>query len=423
MTRRLAAALAAGLAAASVAGLLGAGCGGDDGAGPAPSTTRAPGGPSATVAEGRLADVDLAPEQVAEVDTPTALAARLGSDDLYVTEQAGRVRRIEVTEAEDGTRSERLVARPVVDLTPIVRSGGEQGLLGLAFSSDGRQLYLFYNRDPDGHTELAQLPIGDATTVRADDGRTLMSFEKEHPNHNGGQLALGPDGYLYLGLGDGGGADDPDDRAQDTGQHLGKILRIDPQGDAAGRPYAVPADNPFVDGGGQPEIWAYGLRNPWRFSFDTANGDLWIADVGQGEREELDHLPATDGVGAGQGANLGWDRMEGTRPHEGGSNPKGGVLPVFEYDHGDGACAVVGGYVYRGRAIPGLAGAYLFTDLCHPGLRAITLGADGEVADQRTFDLAPEQVQSFGEDADGELYVLQASGQVLRIVPEAGSTP
>jgi glucose/arabinose dehydrogenase len=284
------------------------------------------------------------------------------------------------------------------------------------FSSDGRALYVFFNRDPDGHTELQRFDLGDRATAGPDDGLVLRRFDKDFPNHNGGQLALGPDGFLYLGLGDGGGADDPDGHGQDLDQYLGKILRIDPDGDASGH-YAIPPDNPYADGGGKPEIWASGLRNPWRFSFDRSTGDLWIADVGQGEWEELDRLPATSGRGAGRGANLGWDQMEGSHPHDGGSNPKGAVLPIFEYDHGDGSCAVVGGYVYRGAALPTLAGAYLFTDYCRPGIRAITVAGD-HVAEERTFDLPVEQVQSFGEDADGEVYLLLAAGDVLRLVEE-----
>ena len=219
-----------------------------------------------------------------------------------------------------------------------------------------------------------------------------------------------------MGLGDGGSGGDPDGHGQDTSELLGSILRIDPEGAASSRDaYGIPPGNPFERDGGDPEIWLYGVRNPWRFSFDRGNGDLWIADVGQGEWEELDHLPATDGVDAGRGANLGWDRMEGSHPYEGGTNPPDGVLPVFEYSHDDGACAVVGGYVYRGTAIPDLDGAYLYTDYCQAGIRALTTQGD-EVAGPRSFDLPVQQVQSFGEDADGEVYLLLGSGEVLRLI-------
>lgn len=393
--------------------LLAAACSGDDGGSADDTTTTVP--TTVPAATGALADVVLATELVAQVDTPTALATRPGTLDLYVAEQGGRVRRIQVTEGAAGERTERLVAAPVLDLTDRVRSGGEQGLLGLAFSSDGRQLYAFATLEPDGSSWLGAFDLGEGATADADDGRDLLTLEREFPNHNGGQLALGPDGFLYVGLGDGGSAGDPDGHGQDTSEPLGSILRIDPLAASGGRPYAIPSGNPFEDGDA-PEIWTYGARNPWRFSFDRANGDLWVADVGEGEWEEIDHLPATDGTGAGRGANLGWDRMEGRHRFEGDGNPAGAVLPVYEYDHGEGGCAVVGGYVYRGAAIPDLAGAYLFTDYCLPGLAALTLDDAGAVEALRAFDLPVEQVQSFGEGLDGEVYLLLASGEVLRLV-------
>ena len=402
------------LAAAAAVAVALAACGGsgDDQAEPSPSTTSTP---TTAPPDGALAEVALTTELVATVDTPTALVARPGTHDLYVAEQGGRVRRIEVTEAADGTRTERLVREPVLDLTDRVKSGGEQGLLGLAFSSDGRQLYTFATLEPDGQNWLGAFDLGEGTSADPDSGRDLLELRDEFPNHNGGQLALGPDGFLYVALGDGGSGGDPHGHGQDTAELYGSILRLDPEGADAGDPYAIPKGNPFEHGGGKPEIWLYGVRNPWRFSFDRADGDLWIADVGQGEWEELDHLPATDGTGAGLGANLGWNRMEGTHSFDGGSNPPGGVLPVFEYSHDDGGCAVVGGYVYRGTAIPELDGAYLYTDYCQAGLRALTL--DGEqVTGTRAFDLPIQQVQSFGEDGDGELYVLLTSGEVLRLI-------
>jgi glucose/arabinose dehydrogenase len=242
--------------------------------------------------------------------------------------------------------------------------------------------------------------------------RELLRVEDPYPNHNGGHLALGPDGYLYIGLGDGGSGGDPHGHGQDTDTLLGSILRIDPTAPPADGEYGIPADNPFAASGGEPEIWLYGVRNPWRFSFDRATGDLWIGDVGQGEVEEIDRLPATNGRDAGRGANLGWNLMEGSEPFE-GENPAGGVLPIYEYTHDDG-CSVTGGYVYRGRAIPALTGAYLFADYCEPDLRAVRVAGD-EVVEERSWDLSLEAIQSFGEDADGELYVLLASGPLLRL--------
>jgi glucose/arabinose dehydrogenase len=401
--------------------IVSAACGGDDGDSAdtttsSPSTTVPPTADGGDAAAAYMELVDLRLEEVARLDGAlTAMAARPGTHDLYVAEQTGAVRRIEVTERDDGTRRERLVDEPVLDLTERIQSGGERGLLGLAFSSDGRQLYLYGTLLPDGDSWLGVVDLGEGTTADAGDVRTLLQLPDEFPNHNGGQLAFGPDGFLYIALGDGGSGGDPHGHGQDTGELYGSILRIDPEGGDADHPYAVPADNPFAQGGGKPEIWLYGVRNPWRFSFDSANGDLWVADVGQGEWEEVDRLPATAGRDAGRGANLGWSRMEGSHPYDGGTNPSGGVLPVLEYDHRDGACAIVGGYVYRGTAIPQLDGAYLYTDYCQRGLRALALGADGKVAQRRSFDLRLEQVQSFGEDADGALYALTTAGQVLRL--------
>ena len=189
--------------------------------------------------------------------------------------------------------------------------------------------------------------------------RGVLFVDQPFSNHNGGALAFGPDGYLYVGLGDGGSAGDPMGNAQSLSTLLGKLLRISPR-PSKGEPYAIPPDNPFVGrDGARPEIWAYGLRNPWRFSFDTATGDLWIGDVGQNAWEEIDLEPA----GSDGGSNFGWDRLEGTHPFEGSPAPDS-IAPVFEYAHGDGSCSVTGGYVYRGERIPTLAGAYLFGDYC-----------------------------------------------------------
>jgi glucose/arabinose dehydrogenase len=400
--------------------LLVAACGGDDGGRASTTSSPATSAPSSTSApDGAAPDlgaVDLRAEQVADAGTAlTAMAARPGTDDLYVAEQVGRVRRIEVTERDDGTRREQLVDAPTLDLTDRIARGGERGLLGLAFSSDGRTLYLYGTLQPDGDNWLGAVDLGESDETPAADVRTLLQLPDEFPNHNGGQLAMGPDGFLYLGLGDGGSGGDPHGRAQDPGDLFGSIVRIDPEGGSATVPYAIPDGNPFVGTTARPETWLYGVRNPWRFSFDRATGDLWVADVGQGEWEEVDRLPATGGRDAGRGANLGWNLMEGSHPYDGGENPPKGVLPVLEYDHHDGSCAIVGGYVYRGAAIPELVGAYLYTDYCTPGLRAVVVGADGQVAQRRALDVRIDQVQSFGEDADGELYALTAAGEVLRL--------
>jgi glucose/arabinose dehydrogenase len=378
----------------------------------APSTTAAPStaGASPTTAAAaadarpassaqfRAARVRLV--TVARLEAPVAMAVRPGERTLYLAEQVGRVRAV---------RDGRLDPTPVVDISEQVTSGGEQGLLGLEFSPDGRYLYLHYT-DRDGDHQIAELAMDGR---RADPGsqRSVLQIDDPYGNHNGGQLAFGPDRRLYLAFGDGGGGGDPEGNGQSLGSLLGKILRIDPR-PAGGRPYRVPSDNPFVDrDGARPEIWDYGLRNPWRFSFDPATGDLWIGDVGQNAYEEVDHEPASSG-----GRNYGWNRREGRHPYDGGERPDGAVDPVIEYGRDGGACTVIGGFVYRGRRIPGLRGAYLYGDYCAGWVRAART-SDGEVLEQRDLGLAVPGLSSFGADASGELYALSLAGDLYRIAP------
>ncbi|MGQ0832640.1 MAG: PQQ-dependent sugar dehydrogenase [Microthrixaceae bacterium] len=367
-----------------------------------------------------LESIRLAATEVAQdLDRPTALAARPSTRDLYVAERAGRVRLIKVTESTDGKGSLKyeLQRTPVLDISKDVLAGGERGLLGLAFSSDGRRLYVNFTSEPDGRTEVVEYEVGDKPEPDARSARPLLSVDQPAANHNGGDLVVGPDGYLYIALGDGGGQGDPKGRAQDRKDLLGKILRIDPAAGVEGdsEPYGIPAGNPFRDGAnGAPEVWAYGLRNPWRFSFDELTGDLWIGDVGQNAWEEVDWLPATGGFDAGRGANLGWDQMEGTHSFE-GDNPTGAFLPVLEYPH-DGRCSVIGGYVYRGEAIDGLQGAYLYADYCQSGVRGLRL-TGGKVTDQAAWPLEGTPIVSFGQDNEGELFVLIDSGSVVKLTP------
>ncbi len=419
------------LAGLAVSVLLGLGACSGSGAGEGAASTTAPAGddggttaPPTTsgqpTVEGSLDEIELATKQIAEVDRPTALAARASTPDLYVAEKGGTVRLIKVTTAS-GTSTTRyqLQTTPVLDLSDEVMDNGEQGLLGLAFSSDGRKMFVDFTASPDGRAVVLEYALDDRTTVDLRSRRTLLEVEQPAANHNGGNLVLGPDGYLYIGLGDGGGAGDPDDNAQDPTTLLGSILRIDPEGGTDDDPYAIPAGNPFAGGDdGAPEVWLFGVRNPWRFSFDSLTGDLWIGDVGQGDWEEIDRLSSTDGFDAGRGLNLGWDQLEGSHEFE-GENPPGAVLPIHEYSHDDG-CSVTGGYVYRGKAIPALVGTYLFADYCSAGVRGLQL--DGAaVIDQRTWDLPLEGLQSFGQDRNGELFVLLESGPVLQLVnPDDG---
>ena len=241
--------------------------------------------------------------------------------------------------------------------------------------------------------------------------RELLFVKQPYPNHNGGQLAFGPDGDLYIGLGDGGSEGDPHDNGQSLRTLLGKILRISPR-PAGGKPYGIPPGNPFAGrGDAQPEIWAYGLRNPWRFSFDPATGDLWIADVGQDSWEEIDRQPG----GSSGGQNYGWNRLEGTHPYH-GQPPSGTVPPVVEYSHDGGACSVTGGYVYRGSALPELRGSYLYGDYCAGWLAAVATSGDS-VSQPRQLGVRVPQLSSFGVDQAGAIYALSLDGPIYRLVP------
>ena len=405
---------------------LAAACSDDEPTSSTTSTTAASAAPgeetttSAPPAEGTLDQVELAVEEIARVDDPVAFAARPSSEDLYVAEKRGTIRHIKVTTSpRTDEKQYQLQDTPVLDLQPEVMEGGERGLLGIAFSSDGRRLYADLTAEPDGRTVVLEYEVNDRGIIDEASRRVLLEVEQPYPNHNGGHVVVGRDGYLYIGLGDGGDRGDPHGHGQDTESLLGSILRIDPLGKEEGgdEPYAIPAGNPFADGEeGAPEIWLYGVRNPWRFSFDRGTGDLWVADVGQNAWEEITVLPATGGFDAGRGANLGWDRLEGSHEFE-GDNPPDGVLPIHEYSHEDGGCSITGGFVYRGEELEPLRGGYLFADYCTPGLRAIQV--DGaSVIDERTWDdLGIEGVQSFGEDQDGEVFVLMGSGAVVKLTP------
>jgi glucose/arabinose dehydrogenase len=323
---------------------------------------------------------------------------------VYVVEQGGRVRVV---------RNGQLQAAAFLDISDRISSGGERGLLGLAFHprfAQNRRLYVNYT-DPAGDTHLAEFTASSPDTASAGTERTLLRVAQPFSNHNGGGLAFGSDGYLYAGLGDGGSGGDPLGNGQRLDTPLGKMLRIDVDG---APPYAVPADNPFRSrAGALPEIWAYGLRNPFRFSFDRATGSLYVGDVGQGSLEEVDVAAA--GVG---GQNYGWNVTEGSecyRPPS-GCDKSGITLPVFEYDHSEG-CSVTGGVVYRGCRMPDLAGAYFFGDYCNGVIRSFRW-AGGRATEVRAWSVGgPGSVSSFGLDADGEVYVVDYGGSVYRLEP------
>lgn len=348
-----------------------------------------------TIASGApVPKLRLAP--VASLTQPIALVERAGV--LYVAQKGGRIRAIRDGKVQPGS---------VLDLTASVSDGSEQGLLGLAFHPDGESLVVNYT-DRAGDTRIVEYPFANGRAL-AGRARNVLRVQQPFANHNGGHIAFGPDDFLYIFLGDGGSGGDPQNNGQRLNTLLGKVLRIDVR-PAGSRPYVVSGSNPFVGrAGARPEIWAYGLRNPWRASFDRETGDLWIADVGQGAIEEIDFQPAS----SKGGENYGWRALEGKSSFAGRA-PKGHVPPVYQYGHRGSVCAVVGGVVYRGSAIPALRGRYLFADHCDARVRALRMKGASYVADELlTVDGSPT---AFGEDANGEVYVLTLQGSVARLV-------
>lgn len=332
------------------------------------------------------------------LDTPLAMAVRAGDDSLYIAEQSGRIVAI---------RNGSVDPTPILDISDRILSGGEQGLLGLAFSPNGRFMYVNFT-DTRGDTNVEEYPF-DAGRV-AGPPRRVLFVEQPFANHNGGNLVFGPDGHLYIGLGDGGSGGDPLGNGQSLSTLLAKMLRIDPR-PSGGAAYGIPSNNPFVGRPGvRPEIWAYGLRNPWRYSFDRSTGDLWIGDVGQNSWEEIDFQPA----GSAGGQNYGWNRMEGTHLFDGPALPDQ-AAPLYEYSHSEGGCSVTGGYVYRGAALPWLTGAYLFADFCRGQIMA--LRRSGGRVSVRSLGLQTGAMASFGQDQSGELYVVSLTGPVYRLSP------
>ena len=330
---------------------------------------------------------------------PTDIAWRHGDSRMYVTQQTGSVRIV----AANGT----LVATPV--LTVSVSGGNEQGLLGLAFSSDGTKLYVDYT-DPSGNIHVDEYTMNGDVADTSTKRQLLLQNHTQFANHNGGEVVFGPDGMLYIGIGDGGSGGDPNGNGQNLGTWLGKILRINPNQNGA-NPYSVPADNPFVGQSGKlPEIWMYGLRNPWRFSFDRSTGDTWIGDVGQDLYEEVDT------AAAGQsGINWGWNLREGLHPYNGGAEPPGARDPLFELPHSAGYCAVIGGYVYRGSAIADLGGSYLYGDSCRSEISAVSVSG-GQVTLQRDLGITVDNLTTFAEDPNGEIFAASRTGTIYELV-------
>ncbi len=328
-----------------------------------------------------------------------------GSGQLFIAEQPGTIRVID---------QGRLRQEPFLDLSDRVSTKGfEQGLLGLAFHPDHRRngrFFVNYSRLEDGATVIAEFRRqGRSLQAIPSSERVLLVVPQPYLNHNGGMVAFGPDGFLYIGMGDGGSRGDPDNRAQNSRDLLGKLLRIDVDQEP---PYAVPADNPFVRGGGHPEVFALGLRNPWRFSFDRETGALWLADVGQEKWEEVNVVT--------KGANYGWRLMEGTHCYnpEQGCRRDGLILPIVEYGHEQDRCSITGGYVYRGRAVPALKGIYLFGDYCSGEIFGVSAAsAEAGLLEPLLLLQTGMKISSFGEDEQGEVYVVDHRGGVYRFEP------
>jgi len=348
------------------------------------------------------ATLELIPVVSKGLESPLFLThAGDGTGQLFIVEQPGTIRII-----DQGVLRE----TPFVDISNRVLSGGERGLLGLAFHPNHRKngrFFVNYTRREDGATVLAEYRRHGLGLQASAEERTLMVVPQPYANHNGGMVAFGPDGYLYIGLGDGGSRGDPQNRAQNTKELLGKILRIDVDRD---HPYAIPPDNPFVTGGGRPEVFALGIRNPWRFSFDRHGGMLWLADVGQNKWEEVDLVVS--------GGNYGWRVMEGTHCYnpDRACRPEGLIFPIAEYGHEQGRCSVTGGYVYRGHAMPALHGTYLFGDYCSGELFAISAEANTRHSNVPQVLLQTGlRISSFGEDETGELYIVDHKGGLYRV--------
>ncbi|MBI5952038.1 MAG: PQQ-dependent sugar dehydrogenase [Chloroflexi bacterium] len=315
-----------------------------------------------------------------------------GSGRLFIIEKSGLIRIYE---------NGQLLEAPFLDIADRVSvEGNEMGLLGLAFHPDYETNGYFYVNytGADKHTRISRFEAS-GNSAGKNSETYLLIIEQPYKNHNGGALAFGPDGHLYAGLGDGGSAGDPHKNGQNTSSLLGKILRLDV---TSGNPYSVPTDNPFGS-----EVWAYGLRNPWRISFDRLTGDLWIGDVGQDDWEEIDYLPANS---AG-GANFGWSVMEGNHAYDGELQP-GMLLPVVEYRHSVGGCSVTGGYVYRG-AMPEWNGIYLYGDYCSGKIWGLIL-SDGQWQSQVMFETGAT-ITTFGQDESGEIYFASDTGSVYHL--------
>lgn len=365
----------------------------------------------------RVADDELTPETlpaspVGSFSAPVDVVVRPGDDRLFVVELTGAIVATELTEPDEDTNTSPVVVLDIADITLVE---GERGLLGAAFHPSEDLLYVHYS-NIDGDSVIAEYEVDPKTGIAdVDSRREVLTVDQPYPNHNGGQVAFGPDGYLYLGFGDGGSANDPDRAALDLSTRLGKILRIDPLATDEAL-YTVPADNPFsATKGADPTIWSYGLRNPWKFSFDAETGGLWIADVGQNQWEEVNFAPADDdGADAGRGVSFGWSAFEGETRFNEDQPASEHVDPVLAYERLDGKCSISGGAVYRGELVPALTGWYVYGDYCTGQIFAFDTSVDGDDID--VIEVAQlDALVAISTGPDGELYALSVAGPVMRL--------
>lgn len=376
---------------------------GDDGVeDPATTTSAVP--PTTAVVRTPLDDPTVTFTEIGSFDQPVGLARRNGDPALYLVEQPGTVTAVD---PETGT------ATTVLDITDLTASRGEQGLLGLTFSPDGRMAYTNHTRADTAATVVSEFPVAGDGVFDREGMRVLLEIDQPYGNHNGGHLETGPDGLLYIGMGDGGSGGDPLRLGLDLSSPHGSILRIDPT-PSPSLPYTVPSDNPFLAvEGAVPETFAIGLRNPWKFGFDPVTDDLWIADVGQNELEEINFVAAPDDGVAGAGLSFGWSAFEGTSRFNTDQDPEDHTDPVLVYDHSEGECSISGGAPYRGERIDGLTGGYVYSDYCSGRVWALDLvGGQNLLLGQ-----VGSQIVAVLPGPDLELYVLSHGGPVYRIDP------
>ena len=344
--------------------------------------------------------------RVGEAEQPMVLISKPDGDGFILGERKGRIKNMEVN--DDGSLS---IGETLLDLSDAVSTAGEGGLLGIAFSKDGSQLFINYTAKPMTTRVSSFTFVDGLSDAGLENEKEIIEIPQPYPNHNGGHLLVDNNGNLLIGLGDGGAGNDPLGHGQNTSTFHGSILRINPN-TPKGTPYIVPSDNPFTRDtpGFLPEIFLYGLRNPWRFDFDPFNGDLWIADVGQDRLEEINLLPSDSYT---DGANFGWASMEGTLKRLGYKPDVKYHEPIHEYEHGDGRCSIIGGVVVRDGNLEGLEGSFIYSDLCDGKIRALVF--NGEQWVDHDLEAFVELPISFTRASDGRIYVLSATGEIFRL--------